>query len=86
MAYKPSEQGARGIQRWSRTFAEVSDDGLDGAPRLLRVRDVSRNDKNVRDVRRHALQRLLPPGHQRKAGTFLHVLVRKLLHAQLIPC
>ena len=82
---------ARGIQRWSHTFAEVSDDGLDGAPRLLRVRDISQNDKNIwratlQGGRCHALPRLLPPGHQRKAGTFLRVLVRKLLHAQLIPC
>jgi hypothetical protein len=63
----------------------VSDGVLDGTPRLLGVRDVGRNDKNVRRAtlqggRRNALQRLLPPGHQRKARAFLRVLVRKLLH------
>jgi hypothetical protein len=63
----------------------VGDSFLDGASRLLGVRDVGRNDENVRRAafpggRGDALPRVLPPGHQRKARPFLSVLVSKLLH------
>jgi hypothetical protein len=68
-----------------RTFAEVGDGLLDGAPGLRRVGDVGREDEDVRRAALQggggdALERLLPPGHQREVRPFPGVLVGKLLH------
>lgn len=62
----------------------MSDGLLHGAPTLLGVGDVGRDDEDVRRAalqggRGDALERLLPPGHQGQARPFLRVLVGKLL-------